>query len=246
MIRVLCYSTDPACRIAVWDVFSVQEEIAIGHTADGDPFHVPASKSASGVTSHASQHRATLSGSGKDAMSECLSLCYLNSPVVVWTEDEGYCCPIQHVYLLFGLAVSRHCSQCASGFQHLNCEHRHALVSGWSHSVHGPCRARQEVLRISRKQRWRRGNASRRAQQVSSHRMRPARSAAHSGVVASASHSPTSSLHLHRHDWLRPSGEKTPPHTSTRLLFTFFDIRDVFTVELDPGDCALFRWCHVS
>ena len=97
--------TDPACRIAVWDIFSVQEEIAIGHTADGEPFQVPP-KSTSAVTSHASQHRATLFGSGKDAMSECLSLCYLNSPVVVWTDDEGFCCPVQHVYLLFGLAVS--------------------------------------------------------------------------------------------------------------------------------------------
>ena len=50
--------------------------------------------------------RATLHGTGKDGMAECLSLCYLNSPAMVWTEEEGLCCPIQHVYLLFGLSVS--------------------------------------------------------------------------------------------------------------------------------------------
>ena len=96
-----CYRTDPACRIAVWDVLSIQQEIGLDLAAAGEA--VSATRR---LGAQASQHRATLHGTGKDGMAECRSLCYLDSPACVWTDDEGFCAPLQHVYLLFGLAVS--------------------------------------------------------------------------------------------------------------------------------------------
>lgn len=50
-------------------------------------------------------HRATVNGQGNEGIAECTCVCYLNSAAMMWTEDEGFVCPIQHVYLLFGLSV---------------------------------------------------------------------------------------------------------------------------------------------
>ena len=50
-------------------------------------------------------HRATENGSGNESITSVCCLCYLNSTAMVWT-DEGFACPIQHHYLLWGLEVS--------------------------------------------------------------------------------------------------------------------------------------------
>ena len=40
-------------------------------------------------------HRATENGNGNEIVSNCCSLCILNSTAMMWT-DEGLCCPIRY------------------------------------------------------------------------------------------------------------------------------------------------------
>ena len=51
-------------------------------------------------------HRATENGHGNEIVSNCCSLCILNSTAMMMT-DEGLCCPIRHTYLLLGLEDGR-------------------------------------------------------------------------------------------------------------------------------------------
>ena len=50
-------------------------------------------------------HRALETGMGNEGVADCLSVCYLNSSAMVWTE-EGLCSPLQTNFLLLGLEVS--------------------------------------------------------------------------------------------------------------------------------------------
>ncbi|KAL4225908.1 hypothetical protein ACF0H5_013896 [Mactra antiquata] len=51
-------------------------------------------------------HRATENGNGNEIISNCCSLCILNSTAMMMT-DEGLCCPIRHTYLLLGMEDGR-------------------------------------------------------------------------------------------------------------------------------------------
>ncbi|RUS77658.1 hypothetical protein EGW08_014581 [Elysia chlorotica] len=103
-IWVYTTRTDPACRIAVWDVVDVQASFPTSksNASSGDNFN-PSSIS---VNKPAPSHRATESGAGLEPVANCCCLTILNSTAIVWT-DEGCCCPIRDSYLLLGLEDGR-------------------------------------------------------------------------------------------------------------------------------------------
>ncbi|GFR91987.1 WD repeat-containing protein 87 [Elysia marginata] len=103
-IWVYTTRTDPACRIAVWDVVDVQASFSQTKTktTSSEDFN-PSSIS---VNKPAPSHRATESGAGTEPVANCCCLAILNSTAIVWT-DEGCCCPIRDSYLLLGLEDGR-------------------------------------------------------------------------------------------------------------------------------------------
>ncbi|KAK7499549.1 hypothetical protein BaRGS_00009201 [Batillaria attramentaria] len=99
-IWVYTTRTDPACRIAVWDVHHIQ---AVHLRSDG-----AAQDRANALLpgNKAPSHRATENGLGNELVSNCCCVCILKSSAMLWT-DEGCCCPVRHSYLLLGLEDGR-------------------------------------------------------------------------------------------------------------------------------------------
>ncbi|XP_074644622.1 uncharacterized protein LOC141901337 [Tubulanus polymorphus] len=90
--------TDPACRIAVWNVHELQEPRTKQTQADDTM--------SSMVNSNLAVHRATENGYGNEVISDCCSLCQLESAAVVFT-DEGPVTPLKRSFLLLGLEDGR-------------------------------------------------------------------------------------------------------------------------------------------
>ncbi|XP_025106268.1 uncharacterized protein LOC112571485 isoform X5 [Pomacea canaliculata] len=93
-IWVYTTRTDPACRMAVWDVHRIQSAyLHATSTLHQESKTIPT-------------HRATENGYGNESIVNCCCVCILKSSAMVWT-DEGCCCPIRHSYLLLGLEDGR-------------------------------------------------------------------------------------------------------------------------------------------
>ncbi|XP_064632315.1 uncharacterized protein LOC135490771 isoform X2 [Lineus longissimus] len=102
--------TDPACRIAVWDIHQLQEDYRIRSRSpsptEGGP-HIPKTKKFHVAASHSTHnYRATEGGLGNEGVADCSSLAVLDSPVIMWTE-EGFCSPLQDHFLLLGMEDGR-------------------------------------------------------------------------------------------------------------------------------------------
>ncbi|XP_064607096.1 uncharacterized protein LOC135471707 [Liolophura sinensis] len=95
--------TDPACRVTIWYVNEIQNYCK-SHS-DGQGFNQEGSAFSQSYRSK-SVHRTSISGSGNDPVVDCMCVCTLVSPAMVWTE-EGMCSPLQHSYLLLGLEDGR-------------------------------------------------------------------------------------------------------------------------------------------
>ncbi|XP_053378335.1 uncharacterized protein LOC123529192 isoform X3 [Mercenaria mercenaria] len=100
-IWVYTTRTDPSCRIAIWDVHDLQLPYISGDTSNLPPGVIIQPPSQSVIT-----HRATENGNGNEIISNCCSLCILNSTAMMMT-DEGLSCPIRHTYLLLGMEDGR-------------------------------------------------------------------------------------------------------------------------------------------
>ncbi|XP_052781074.1 uncharacterized protein LOC128217749 isoform X5 [Mya arenaria] len=100
-IWVYTTRTDPSSRIAIWNVHDLQLPYISGDTSLLPPGVViqPPSQTLAA-------HRATENGNGNESVTNCCSLCILNSTAMMWT-DEGLCCPIRHTYLLLGMEDGR-------------------------------------------------------------------------------------------------------------------------------------------
>ncbi|XP_048253112.1 uncharacterized protein LOC124133882 isoform X3 [Haliotis rufescens] len=107
-IWVYTTRTDPACRIAVWNIHEIQYVYIMNRSRseqDGGQGVRPSSSS-SILHGGQSRHRATESGVGNEAITNCRCLCDLNASAMMWT-DEGFCCPVRHSYLLLGMEDGR-------------------------------------------------------------------------------------------------------------------------------------------
>ncbi|XP_076448164.1 uncharacterized protein LOC143284909 isoform X2 [Babylonia areolata] len=100
LIWVYTTRTDPACRIAVWEVLQIQAMCpkAADDTAQERTLLLS--------TKTGPSHRATENGAGNEPPCPCLCLCILKSSAMLWT-DEGCCCPVRHSYLLLGMEDGR-------------------------------------------------------------------------------------------------------------------------------------------
>ncbi|CAH1782794.1 unnamed protein product [Owenia fusiformis] len=108
-IWVYTARTDPACRIAIWDVGQLQEAYVLRSNTPADEANNGGQKprkSAGMFDKRGVVHRSSENGVGNEGICECYSLCALNSPVSYWGE-EGYCCPIKQNFLLLGLDDGR-------------------------------------------------------------------------------------------------------------------------------------------
>ncbi|KAK2182785.1 hypothetical protein NP493_336g03008 [Ridgeia piscesae] len=95
VVWVYTTRTDPACRLYVWDIISIQEELSHDYN-----YQLAAGCSNPFVDAHT--HARTLV-----TLVECRTICYLESPVVVQTP-AGQCCPLRDNFLLMGLEVGQY------------------------------------------------------------------------------------------------------------------------------------------
>ncbi|XP_070192502.1 uncharacterized protein [Littorina saxatilis] len=98
LIWVYTTRTDPACRIAVWNVIQIQ---SMGRKAETSVQDRNLLSNKPNPT-----HRATESGVGNELPCTCQCVCILKSSAMLWT-DEGCCCPVRHSYLLLGMEDGR-------------------------------------------------------------------------------------------------------------------------------------------
>ena len=79
-----------------------------------------------------SSHRATEIGLGNDAVSRCLCICALNSPVQLVT-DEGFACLLQQSFLLLGLEVTHYNSFRSTNLFLLKCKDLSSVITYTPH-----------------------------------------------------------------------------------------------------------------
>ncbi|CAL1535162.1 unnamed protein product [Lymnaea stagnalis] len=102
-IWVYTTRTDPACRIAVWDVSDLQRNFISTKTAV-DKVEDVSSPARTTFNKPPPSHRATEGGSANQPIANCCCLAVLNSDAIFWSA-QGKSCTEQDVFLLLGLEV---------------------------------------------------------------------------------------------------------------------------------------------
>ncbi|XP_041348822.1 uncharacterized protein LOC121368244 isoform X2 [Gigantopelta aegis] len=107
-IWVYTTRTDPACRIAIWDVHELQMLHFLQQTRNVSGTDKSLFRPSVSVINPSGPlvHRAVENCVGNEVISNCCCLSSINSSVMMWTE-EGLACPIKHSYLLLGLEDGR-------------------------------------------------------------------------------------------------------------------------------------------
>ncbi|XP_033113818.1 uncharacterized protein LOC117114300 isoform X2 [Anneissia japonica] len=103
-IWVYTMRTDPACRIAIWDVCRVQDKIQRCQSVSTATTPLPGQeRSASPLTARWRQNQES---SPTTSRAECTSLTILNKPIM-YKGEEGYVCPVKTNFLVLGMQDGR-------------------------------------------------------------------------------------------------------------------------------------------